>query len=191
MEIILATKNKGKVREIAAIMPQHTLYTMEERGFDCDIVEDGASFEENALIKARALVQATGMPCMADDSGLCVEALGGAPGIFSARYAGMDCNDDDNNDLVLANMRGKENRAAYFICVAAIAFPDGTSLTAEGRIDGVLTTERMGTGGFGYDCIFYLPQYGKTTAQLTPEQKNSISHRFIAFNKLNELINKR
>ena len=137
--------------------------------------ENGATFEENALIKATAAADFTGLPAIADDSGLCVDALGGAPGIRSARYC--EGTDADRNAFLLKNMEGIEDRACKFVSVICCCFPDGQQLSARGECPGILAHGPTGDGGFGYDPIFYIPELGKTMAQLTPEEKNKISHR--------------
>ncbi len=144
---------------------------------DLEPEETGTTFEENARIKAQAVMQATGLPAIADDSGLMVDALGGDPGVYSARYGGPGLDDTGRWQLLLKNMAGESNRACKFVSVICCAFPDGGEVMARGECPGILAQGPSGDGGFGYDPIFYLPQLGKTMAQLTPAEKNQISHR--------------
>ncbi len=181
-KLILATSNKDKAREIAEILDgtPFVVTTMKEEGFDPDIVEDGKTFEENALIKARAVHElAKGAYVMADDSGLCIDALDGAPGIYSARFCGEDSTYPEKFAKIFEMLKDvpEENRTAKFVCSIAVVRPDGSEFTVRGEICGVLHEKPMGDGGFGYDPIFYVPEFGMTTAQMTKEQKNSISHR--------------
>ena len=181
-KLILATSNKDKAREIAEILDgtPFVVTTMKEEGFDPDIVEDGKTFEENALIKARAVhALAKGAHVMADDSGLCIDALDGAPGIYSARFCGEDSTYPEKFAKIFEMLKDvpEEKRTAKFVCSIAVVRPDGSEFTVRGEICGVLHEKPMGDGGFGYDPIFYVPEFGMTTAQMTKEQKNSISHR--------------
>ena len=181
-KLILATSNKDKAREIAEILEgtPFVVTTMKEEGFDPDIVEDGKTFEENALIKARAVhALANGAYVMADDSGLCIDALDGAPGIYSARFCGEDSTYPEKFAKIFEMLKDvpEEKRTAKFVCSIAVVRPDGSEFTVRGEICGVLHEKPMGDGGFGYDPIFYVPEFGMTTAQMTKEQKNSISHR--------------
>ena len=181
-KLILATSNKDKAREIAEILDgtPFVVTTMKEEGFDPDIVEDGKTFEENALIKARAVHElAKGAYVMADDSGLCIDALDGAPGIYSARFCGEDSTYPEKFAKIFEMLKDvpEEKRTAKFVCSIAVVRPDGSEFTVRGEICGVLHEKPMGDGGFGYDPIFYVPELGMTTAQMTKEQKNSISHR--------------
>ena len=181
-KLILATSNKDKAREIAEILDgtPFVVTTMKEEGFDPDIVEDGKTFEENALIKARAVHSlAKGAYVMADDSGLCIDALDGAPGIYSARFCGEDSTYPEKFAKIFEMLKDvpEEKRTAKFVCSIAVVRPDGSEFTVRGEICGVLHEKPMGDGGFGYDPIFYVPEFGMTTAQMTKEQKNSISHR--------------
>lgn len=181
-KLILATSNKDKAREIAEILEgtPFVVTTMNEEGFDPDIVEDGKTFEENALIKARAVhVLAKGAYVMADDSGLCIDALDGAPGIYSARFCGEDSTYPEKFAKIFEMLKDvpEEKRTAKFVCSIAVVRPDGSEFTVRGEVCGVLHEKPMGDGGFGYDPIFYVPEFGMTTAQMTKEQKNSISHR--------------
>ncbi len=181
-KLILATSNKDKAREIAEILDgtPFVVTTMKEEGFDPDIVEDGRTFEENALIKARAVhALAEGAYVMADDSGLCIDALDGAPGIYSARFCGEDSTYPEKFAKIFEMLKDvpEEKRTAKFVCSIAVVRPDGSEFTVRGEVCGVLHEKPMGDGGFGYDPIFYVPEFGMTTAQMTKEQKNSISHR--------------
>ncbi len=181
-KLILATSNKDKAREIAEILDgtPFVVTTMKEEGFDPDIVEDGKTFEENALIKARAVhALAEGAYVMADDSGLCIDALDGAPGIYSARFCGEDSTYPEKFAKIFEMLKDvpEEKRTAKFVCSIAVVRPDGSEFTVRGEVCGVLHEQPMGDGGFGYDPIFYVPEFGMTTAQMTKEQKNSISHR--------------
>ncbi|MBR2992976.1 MAG: XTP/dITP diphosphatase [Clostridiales bacterium] len=181
-KLILATSNKDKAREIAEILSDtpFVVSTMKEEGFDPDIVEDGKTFEENALIKARAVhALAQNAYVMADDSGLCIDALDGAPGIYSARFCGEDSTYPEKFAKIFEMLKDvpEEERTAKFVCSIAVVRPDGTEFTVRGEVCGVLHEKPVGDGGFGYDPIFYVPEFGMTTAQMTKEQKNSISHR--------------
>ena len=179
MKIVLATNNKHKLEEIRAILDGcfEQLLSLSELRLDIEIEETGATLEENALIKAREIVRLTGMPALADDTGLMVDTLGGAPGVYSARYAGEAHDDKSNRQLLLKNLENATDRSAHFGTVIAVCYPDGSYLTAEGRVDGKIIFEERGEGGFGYDSLFYSEEIGKTFAEATPEEKNSISHR--------------
>ena len=184
MKIVLASQNKKKIVELrtllSALIPDIEILSLADVGITGDIVEDGDSFEANALIKARAAA-ASGYIGVGDDSGLCVEALGGAPGIYSARYAGEHGDDEANLDLVLKNMEGKTDRRAAFVCCIACVFPDGSEpIVCHGRVDGELLTARDGEGGFGYDPIFYYPPFGASFGVTSAEDKNKVSHRAVA-----------
>lgn len=195
--VIVATKNKHKVDEMAALLcggaEALELVTMREAGFDCDIEEDGETFEENALIKAREVCRISGKPAIADDSGLAVDALGGEPGIYSARYAsdnGENASDEANIEKLLENMKsipGPE-RTARFVSAVALVLPDGREFCAVGTCEGLITREKRGNGGFGYDPIFFCPQFSKTFGEISAEEKNSISHRNRAVMQLREKI---
>ncbi|MDO4422253.1 MAG: XTP/dITP diphosphatase [Eubacteriales bacterium] len=181
-KLILATSNKDKAREIAEILcdTPFVVTTMKEEGYDPDIVENGKTFDENALIKARTVhALAKGAYVMADDSGLCIDALDGAPGIYSARFCGEDSTYPEKFAKIFEMLKDvpEEKRTAKFVCSIAVVRPDGSEFTVRGEVCGVLHEKPMGDGGFGYDPIFYVPEFGMTTAQMTKEQKNSISHR--------------
>lgn len=188
--LILATRNAGKITELHAILADAGL-DLELVGADAypdvpDVKETGVTFAENALLKAHALAQATGLPAVADDSGLCVDVLNGAPGIFSARWAGTHGDDRANLNLLLAQLSDIDDthRAAHFACAAALALPDGTERVVEGRMEGTLRHTPAGTNGFGYDPILQPEGHEVTCAELTPQQKNAISHRGKAFRAL-------
>lgn len=179
MKVVLASHNQKKMVEMKAILSQMGVEVLSqaEVGVDLEPEETGTTFEENARIKAQAVMQATGLPAIADDSGLMVDALGGDPGVCSARYGGPGLDDTGRWQLLLKNMAGESNRACKFVSVICCAFPDGGEVMARGECPGILAQGPSGDGGFGYDPIFYLPQLGKTMAQLTPAEKNQISHR--------------
>jgi len=192
-KLILATSNKDKAREIAEILSDtpFVVTTMKEEGYDPDIVEDGKTFEENALIKARTVhALAEGAYVMADDSGLCIDALDGAPGIYSARFCGENSTYPEKFAKIFEMLKDvpEEKRTAKFVCSIAVVRPDGSEFTVRGEVCGVLHEKPMGDGGFGYDPIFYVPEFGMTTAQMTKEQKNSISHRGKASRAMAEML---
>lgn len=181
-KMVLASRNRGKLKELNRLLSQYLgegveLLSLDDVGLFDDVEENGATFAENALIKARAAVK-SGYIALADDSGLCVEALDGAPGVFSARYAGEHGNDAANNALLLENLKDQTNRRAAFVCAFACVFPDGREpIVTEGRTEGEILKAPRGEGGFGYDPLFYYAPFGKTFAELDGEEKNSISHR--------------
>ena len=182
LKIVLASHNQNKIREMSAMLRERLhidmeILSLDDVGITEDIVEDGTTFMENALIKAHAVAK-SGYIGLADDSGLSVEALDGAPGIFSARYAGGHGDDEANNQKLLQEMQGIGYRNAAYICAMAMVFPDGsTPLMAEGRLDGEILINPRGTGGFGYDPLFWIDSLGKTLAEIPMEQKNQFSHR--------------
>ena len=182
MKVVLASKNKHKLEEISKITEKFDfeLVLQSEIGVDIDVEETGTTFEENSLLKAKAVMEATGLPALADDSGIAVDALNGEPGVYSARY-GFDESLDDWGRLQLL-LKNTENvpdgqRQAQFVCVISFVTPDGKVIQARGEIHGELTRQPAGENGFGYDPIFYYPPLGKTTAELSPEEKNQVSHR--------------
>lgn len=179
MKAVLASHNQKKIAELRAILADLGIEVLSqaEVGVDLEPEETGVTFEENARIKAQAMVNATGLPALADDSGLEVRALGGEPGVYSARFGGPGLDDTGRYQLLLQKMQGQTDRVCRFVSVICCVFPDGTELTARGECPGVLAQVPSGAGGFGYDPVFYLPEWGKTMAQLTPEEKNGISHR--------------
>lgn len=176
--LVVATGNAHKLREIAEIFTDFEVLSQKEMGFCEEVEETGKTFAENALIKARAAANALGCIALADDSGLCVDALGGAPGIYSARYAGGHGSDKANRDLLLQNMENVTDRTAYFISAIALVYPNGKELVAEGRTYGKVLYEEQGEGGFGYDCIFESDDLKKSFGLATAEEKNAVSHRF-------------
>ena len=187
MKVVLASKNPHKLVEIRQITDKFgfDLVLQSELGIDLDVEETGTTFEENSLIKAKAVMEATGLPAIADDSGICVDALGGEPGIYSARY-GFDDSLDDWGRLQLL-LKNTENvpdgqRSAQFVCVITFITPDGTTIQARGEIHGELTRAPYGENGFGYDPIFFYPPMNKTTSQMSAEEKNQVSHRANALN---------
>ena len=191
-KIVFATANEGKVKEIKEILGDFPIevVSMKEMGITADIEENGATFEENSLIKARALVKLTGLPALADDSGLEVDYLNGEPGIYSARYLGRDTDYDYKNNYIIDKLSGAkgEERSARFVCVISLVLPDGREFVERGVVEGLIGYEQKGENGFGYDPIFYLPEYGKTSAELPPEEKNRISHRGKALTAMKKLI---
>lgn len=194
-KIIFATTNQNKVREVKMMMEGFDveLYTMKDAGIDVDIVEDGTTFEENAIIKARTIMEMTGEIALADDSGLEVDYLDGAPGIYSARFLGEDTSYDIKNNYIidkLKDARGKD-RSARFVCAMAAAFPNGEVETCKGTIEGVIAYEQKGKNGFGYDPIVYVPEYEMTTGEMAPEMKNSISHRGKALEQMKEILRRK
>ena len=179
MKLVLASKNKKKLAEMNAILSHLGIEVCSEAeaGVDVEVEETGTTFEENSLLKARAVMQASGLPAIADDSGLCVDALKGAPGVYSARYGGEGLDDVGRYKLLLENMKGQMPRTAKFVSVITCCFPNGDVITARGECPGTIAFAPMGEGGFGYDPVFFVPQMKKTFAQLTAEEKNAISHR--------------
>ena len=179
MKLIIASNNAHKLKEMKAVLAPffEELLSMREAGIEHETVEDGRSFLENAVKKARELAALSGCCAVADDSGLCVDALDGAPGIYSARFCGVHGDDAANNRLLLERMQGVENRAAHYTCAVALAWPDGRLLTAEDFLFGEIAHDERGTGGFGYDPLFFLPELGCRSAELSLEEKNRIGHR--------------
>ncbi len=181
--LVFASGNKHKIKQIQTMLPDYDVKGYKEMGIDFEIDENGNSFYENALIKAKTVSEALGVIALADDSGVCVEALNGAPGIYSARYAG-DGNDEHNNDLLLNNLEGKENRKAKYVCALVAYYPNGKIVSAEGECHGEITLERRGTNGFGYDPIFFSYELGKTFGEAPDEERNKVSHRYKALIQL-------
>ena len=179
MKLVLASKNQKKLTEMNDILARLGVEVCSEAeaGVDLEVEETGTTFEENSLLKARAVMEASGLPAIADDSGLCVDALGGAPGVYSARYGGEGLDDAGRYRMLLANMPKGQPRTAKFVSVITCCFPNGNVLTARGECPGTIAFAPMGEGGFGYDPVFFLPKLKKTFAQLTAEEKNAISHR--------------
>ena len=191
-KIIFATGNQDKMKEIRMILENLGIpvSSMKEAGIDVDIVEDGTTFEENAMIKAEAIAKLTEAIVLADDSGLEIDYLNKEPGIYSARYAGTDTSYEIKNNLLLQRLEGvpDEKSTARFVCAIAAVFPDGSKETVRGTIEGRIGYEIAGEHGFGYDPIFYLPEYGCTTAELDPEKENELSHRGKALRLMREII---
>ena len=193
MKVVLASKNPHKLVEIRKITEKFgmELVLESELGVDIEVEETGTTFEENSLLKAEAVMKATGLPALADDSGICVDALGGEPGIYSARY-GFDPTLDDFGrlQLLLKNMEAVPDgqRQAQFVCVISFVTPDGQVIQARGEVHGELLRAPAGAGGFGYDPIFYYPPFGKSLAEVRPEEKNSVSHRANALKVLYEKL---
>ena len=193
INIVLATRNKNKIREFKVLFDDVAdldvnVLSLDDIGFYGDIEEGGETFEENAIIKA-SVASKMGYIGIADDSGLCVDALGGAPGVYSARFSGG--NDEDNNDLLLEKLNGKENRNAKYVCAIACVFPDHLNdFVVSGECHGQILEKRHGTGGFGYDPLFYFPEFDKTFAEIDLSEKNKVSHRAIALRALVEKLKK-
>ena len=179
--IVFATSNEGKMKEIRMILEDlgKKIVSLKEAGVQIDIEENGSTFEENAIIKVKALRPYTDGIILADDSGLEVDYMDKKPGVYSARYMGEDTSYEIKNQAIIDQLNGVEGeaRSARFVCVIAASLPDGTILTSRGTIEGMIAKKPAGTGGFGYDPIVYVPEFGCTTAQMTPEQKNKVSHR--------------
>ena len=190
MKLIIASNNDHKLTEMKAILSPFfdDVQSMREAGIEHETVEDGTTFMENAVKKARELAEISGHAAIADDSGICVDALDGAPGIYSARFSGVHGDDKANNRLLLEKLEGVENRAAHYTCAIALCWPDGKMLTAEDYLFGEIAHDEKGTGGFGYDPLFLLPERGLRTAELGPGEKNAISHRGKALRKLVKLL---
>ncbi|MCG1024885.1 XTP/dITP diphosphatase [Dehalobacter sp.] len=192
MQVLLATTNKGKIKELEGLLHNEKIKILSLSDLQDyqEVEETGTTFAENAFIKARAACAAGQMITLADDSGLEVDALAGAPGVFSARYAGEPKNDERNIEKLLADLEDvpEENRTARFRCALAIVYPDGREYLTEGAVEGRILTMRIGSGGFGYDPVFYLPSLQKTMAELSPDEKNCLSHRAQAFAKAVPLL---
>ena len=190
MKLIIASNNAHKLKEMKEILSPFfdDVQSMREAGIEHETVEDGRTFMENAVKKARELAEISGQAAVADDSGICVDVLDGAPGIYSARFSGVHGDDKANNRLLLEKLEGVENRAAHYTCAIALCWPDGRMLTAEDYLFGEIAHDEKGTGGFGYDPLFLLPERGLRTAELGPGEKNAISHRGKALRKLVKLL---
>lgn len=190
--LVIATRNQGKASEFKRLLKDFEIdiKCLDDFGPLPEIEEDGDTFEDNAVKKARFAARILGLPALADDSGLVVKALGGMPGVYSARYAGDHADDLANNRKLLQAMKGIKDREASFVCVIAIAVPRGPALIYEGTCNGIITEEPRGEGGFGYDPIFYYPPLRKTFAEMTPEEKNHVSHRGKAMAELKEEFEK-
>ena len=186
MKLIIASNNNHKLIEIKAILGGlfEEILSMREAGIEHETIEDGSSFMENAVKKAKEIAELSGCCALADDSGICVDALDGAPGIYSARFCGHHGDDEANHRLLLEKLEGRGDRGAHYTCAIALVYPDGRQVCAEGYMYGQIGYEEKGENGFGYDPLFFLPEYGCTAAQLSPEQKNQISHRASALHAL-------
>ena len=190
--IVLATTNQGKTREINELLKGFPveIKNLNDFGQIPEVIEDGTTFDDNAYKKASFTARVLGYPSMADDSGLCVEALDGAPGVWSARYAGKNATDADNVNKMLDDLKDKDNRNAAFKCVISIAVPTGAALTYEGECQGVITKEPVGDNGFGYDPLFFYPEFNKTFAQLSIQEKGRVSHRGKALKEIADEMDK-
>ena len=190
--IISASNNKDKVKEVKEILKGYDIISMKEAGIDVDIEENGTTFEENALIKARAIMKLTGQITMADDSGLEIDYLNKAPGVYSARFMGHDTSYDIKNKALIQKLEGVKgsDRSGRFVCAIAVCFPDGREIVKRGTMEGLIAEEIKGDNGFGYDPIVYLPEYGRTSGELAPEEKNKISHRGKALALIKEELDK-
>ncbi|MDD3243068.1 MAG: XTP/dITP diphosphatase [Eubacteriales bacterium] len=191
-ELIIASNNPGKIREMKAILAPWfgQVLSMREAGVDTEVEETGETFAENARLKAQAVCRLSGKPALADDSGLAVDVLGGEPGVYSARYCGRHGDDEANNQKLVREVTpfAPDTRTAHYACTVCLAYPDGRVLEAYGECAGLIRTLPAGTGGFGYDPYFYLPQYGKTMAELPADVKNGMSHRWRALQALLALL---
>ena len=191
MKVLLASNNGHKIKEIKEILGDFfDVVSLHEAGVESDPEETGATFEENARIKAVAGMKASGMPCIADDSGLEVFALDGLPGVMSARYAGGHGDDSANNEKLLRELENASDRSARYVCVICMAFPNGHEIVARGECRGTILKEALGEGGFGYDPLFFFPQFGKTFAEITAEEKNEVSHRKAALREFEKIWEK-
>ena len=190
MKLIIASNNSHKLIEIKAILGGlfEEILSMREAGIEHETIEDGSTFMENAVKKAKEIAEISGCCALADDSGICVDALDGAPGIYSARFCGHHGDDEANNRLLLEKLEGRADRGAHYTCAIALVYPNGRQVCAEGYMYGQIGYEEKGENGFGYDPLFFLPEYGCTAAQLSPEQKNLISHRASALHALLEKL---
>lgn len=193
-KIIIATTNEGKMKEFRALLAHKDveIVSMKEAGINIDIDENGTTFEENAAIKAKTVCEYSVCLCLSDDSGLVIDYLGGEPGIYSARYLGHDTPYEEKNKIIIERLKGvpTEQRSARFVCAVAAAFPDGKVLTVKDTMEGYIAEAPAGKGGFGYDPIFFFPPAGMTSAELTAEEKNAVSHRGKALRKMVALLEK-
>lgn len=192
MKMVLASKNRHKLEEMETILRDFGMEAVlqSDAGIDITVEETGKTFEENAALKANAVMKASGLPAIADDSGLCVTALGGGPGIYSARYGGEGLNDQERYELVLHCLSGQVDRSAVFVSCICCAFPNGDTVTARGECPGVITYAPQGANGFGYDPVFLPKGQKKTFAQMTAEEKNALSHRGRALQNFKEELEK-
>ena len=186
MKLIIASNNAHKIREIKQILGSRfeEILSLREAKIDHETVEDGTTFLENARKKATEIAEISGCCALADDSGICAHALNNEPGVYSARYAGGHGDDEANNQLLIKNLRDKDDCTAHYACAIVLAYPDGSILSAEGEMHGEVIDTPRGENGFGYDPIFFLPEYGMTSAEISPEEKNRISHRAKALQEL-------
>ncbi len=192
MDLVIASNNKHKVTEIRSILKDYfeNIYSLRELGIEIEVEETGETFAENALLKARAVSKAAGMPAIADDSGISANALDGRPGVYSARYSGEPCDDERNNDKLLEELKDKADRSAYYTASICLYLDEENIITAEGKTYGTIISERRGDRGFGYDPIFLSDDLGKTLAEVSLEEKNKISHRARALKSLMEKLEK-
>ena len=190
MKLIIASNNKHKIYEIKTILGTkfREILSLREAGIEHETVEDGETFIENAFKKAREIAEISGCAALADDSGICVDALFGAPGVYSARFSGVHGNDEDNNKLLLKKLEGKADRGAHYTCAMALVYPDGREISAEGYMYGTITDNPRGTAGFGYDPLFVPTGETRTVAEMTDDEKNAISHRANALSLLLEKL---
>ena len=192
MDLVIASNNKHKVTEIRSILKDYfeNIYSLRELGIEIEVEETGETFAENALLKARAVSKAAGMPAIADDSGISANALDGRPGVYSARYSGEPCDDERNNDKLLEELKDKADKSAYYTASICLYLDEENTITAEGKTYGTIISERRGDKGFGYDPIFLSDDLGKTLAEVSLEEKNKISHRARALKSLMEKLEK-
>ena len=192
MKIIFATGNQAKMKEIREILSDAgmEILSLKDAGIDVEVIEDGATFEENAMIKAKTIMQLTGELVLADDSGLEIDYLDKEPGIYSARYMGEDTSYRIKNAALISRLEGvpDKDRTARFVCAIAAAFPDGRVITRRGTMEGIIGYEERGENGFGYDPIFYLPEYKQSSSEISPEEKNAISHRGKALREMKKYL---
>lgn len=186
MDVIIASNNKHKIIEIKQILGNcfDCIYSLAERGIEIDVEETGLTFRDNAYLKAEAVCKISGLPALADDSGLSVDSLDGAPGVFSARYSGLHATDEENNKLLLKRLEGVAERTAKFVSVVALVFPNGRKIDAEGETTGKILTVPDGEGGFGYDPLFFSDELSKSFGRASSEEKNAVSHRSKALKNL-------
>lgn len=189
-KLVAATGNKGKLREFCEILKDFEIISMKDLGIDIEVEENGETFKENAYIKASEIAKLTDFPVLSDDSGLCVDFLCGAPGVYTARYAGENATDEENINKLLDALKDvpEDKRTARFVSVICVVFPDGNAVYGEGTCEGRITFAPSGENGFGYDPVFYTEKYGKTFAELTADEKNSISHRRCALDDINKKL---
>ncbi len=192
MDLIIASNNQNKINEIKKVLGKYfnNIFSLKDKNIDIEIEETGTTFEENALIKSQTICKLTGIASLGDDSGLVVKALNGAPGIYSARYSGEDCDSKKNNALLLKNMLGVEDRSAHFQTCMALSLPSGKDFITNGITQGRILTEEIGNNGFGYDPIFFSNELNKSFAEASMEEKNKVSHRGKALEKMIPILQK-